>query len=201
MIASLTGRVEDLGANHCVVDVNGVGYLLAITTSDSAELKLGSQARFLVSMIVREDAMLLFGFLHSEQRGLFDLLRSVNGVGPKLALAVLSQLEPHDIAGAVASEDDRVFSAISGIGPKTAKLIVVTLTGRLKALPASANKKTSRDNALVRDSVIQALSGLGISEREAAEAVEVVLTANPDVSRDVLLKNTLANIGASKAKR
>lgn len=201
MIASLTGRVEDLGANHCVVDVNGVGYLLAITTSDSAELKLGCEAKFLVSMIVREDAMLLFGFLHAEQRGLFDLLRSVNGVGPKLALAVLSQLEPHDIAGAVASEDDRVFSAISGIGPKTAKLIVVTLTGRLKALPASVNKKTSRDNAMVRDSVIQALSGLGISEREAAEAVEVVLAANPDVSRDVLLKNTLANIGASKAKR
>lgn len=201
MIASLTGRVEDLGANHCVVDVNGVGYLLAITTSDSAELKLGIEAKFLVSMIVREDAMLLFGFLHAEHRGLFDLLRSVNGVGPKLALAVLSQLEPHDIAGAVATEDDRVFSAISGIGPKTAKLIVVTLTGRLKALPASANKKISRDNAMVRDSVIQALSGLGISEREAAEAVEVVLTANPDVSRDVLLKNTLANIGASKAKR
>ena len=201
MIASLTGTVQSLAQNQCVLDVNGVGYLVSITSRDSLELRQDNKAQLLISMIVREDAMLLFGFLHSEQRDLFDLLRSVNGVGPKTALAILSEVQPVDIATAVATEDDKVFSAISGIGPKTAKLIVVTLTGRLKSKVASGSSEKSKADSQIRDSVIMALAGLGISEKDAAAAVDEVSAINPGSSRDVLLKATLAAIGAAKAKR
>lgn len=201
MIASLTGTVQSLAQNQCVLDVNGVGYLVSITSRDSLELRSEAKVRLLISMIVREDAMLLFGFLHSEQRDLFDLLRSVNGVGPKTALAILSEVQPVDIATAVATEDDKVFSAISGIGPKTAKLIVVTLTGRLKAKAGSGTAEKSKADGQIRDSVILALSGLGISEKDAATAVDEVSQVNPGATRDVLLKATLAAIGAAKAKR
>ena len=201
MIASLTGTVQSLAQNQCVLDVNGVGYLVSITSRDSFELRQDNKAHLLISMIVREDAMLLFGFLHSEQRDLFDLLRSVNGVGPKTALAILSEVQPVDIATAVATEDDKVFSAISGIGPKTAKLIVVTLTGRLKAKVATGSSEKSKADTQIRDSVILALSGLGISEKDAAAAVDEVSVAHSGASRDVLLKATLAAIGAAKAKR
>lgn len=201
MIASLTGTVQSLAQNQCVLDVNGVGYLVSITSRDSLELRQDNKVQLLISMIVREDAMLLFGFLHSEQRDLFDLLRSVNGVGPKTALAILSEVQPVDIATAVATEDDKVFSAISGIGPKTAKLIVVTLTGRLKSKVASGSSEKSKADSQIRDSVIMALAGLGISEKDAAAAVDEVSAINPGSSRDVLLKATLAAIGAAKAKR
>jgi Holliday junction DNA helicase RuvA len=201
VIASLTGTVQSLAQNQCVLDVNGVGYLVSITSRDSLELRQNNKAQLLISMIVREDALLLFGFLHSEQRDLFDLLRSVNGVGPKTALAILSEVQPVDIATAVATEDDKVFSAISGIGPKTAKLIVVTLTGRLKSKVASGSSEKSKADSQIRDSVIMALAGLGISEKDAAAAVDEVSAINPGSSRDVLLKATLAAIGAAKAKR
>ena len=198
MIASLTGKVQDLGANHAVLDVGGVGYLVSITSKDSAKLRPGENAFLLISMIVREDAMLLFGFLESEQRDLFDVLRSVSGVGPKLAQSILSQLEPFEIASAVANEEDRVFSAISGIGPKTAKLLVVALSGRLRGVSTDAKAGVKSANSEVRDSVVLALSGLGIPEKDAAAAVESVLGMNPLASRDVALKATLAAIGASK---
>ncbi|MFM5968053.1 MAG: Holliday junction branch migration protein RuvA [Micrococcales bacterium] len=198
MIASLTGKVQDLGANHAVLDVGGVGYFVSITPKDSAKLRHGDNAFLLISMIVREDAMLLFGFLESEQRDLFDVLRSVSGVGPKLAQSILSQLEPFEIASAVANEEDRVFSAISGIGPKTAKLLVVALSGRLRGVSTDAKAGVKSANSEVRDSVVLALSGLGIPEKDAAAAVESVLGMNPLASRDVALKATLAAIGASK---
>ena len=198
MIASLTGKVQDLGANHAVLDVGGVGYLVSITQKDSAKLRHGDNAFLLISMIVREDAMLLFGFLESEQRDLFDVLRSVSGVGPKLAQSILSQLEPFEIASAVANEEDRVFSAISGIGPKTAKLLVVALSGRLRGVSTDSKAGVKSANSEVRDSVVLALSGLGIPEKDAAAAVESVLGMNPLASRDVALKATLAAIGASK---
>lgn len=201
MIASLTGRVQSLGLGHCVLDVHGVGYLVAITSRDSLALGVGQEVTLIISMIVREDAMLLFGFKEPEQRDLFDLLRSVNGVGPKIALSMLSQLQPVEIASAVANEDDKVFSSISGIGPKTAKLLVVALSGRLKAVATPPKTVHSGGNAEVRESVILALAGLGITEKEASAAVDAVLSTNPLATRDLALKATLANIGATRVVR
>lgn len=201
MIASLTGSILELTPGQCVIDVHGVGYQVAITPQTSRELNVGSSTTLLTSMIVREDSMSLFGFSSSAHRELFDLLRSVSGVGPKLALAVLAELDPYDIANAVANEDDKAFSRVSGIGPKTAKLLVVALAGRMKAHGATTMRTDKAANSGARDSVLQALLGLGITSTDAESAIEQVLEANPGATRDVLLKETLAAIGAARAKR
>ncbi len=131
MIASLTGTVQTIHPNSVVLDVNGVGYLVNVTPALSASLQLGEGLLVQTAMIVREDAMTLFGFTDVEQLNLFELLRSVSGVGPKSALAIVSALSSDQIFDAVSAEDDLVFKSVPGIGPKTAKLIVVTLAGKV----------------------------------------------------------------------
>lgn len=199
MIASLTGTVQAAAGGQVVLDVSGVGYLVSVTPGTAQGLRLDERTTLLISMIVREDAMLLFGFANAEERDFFDSLRGVSGVGPKLALAILSALTPERIAIAVANEDDKAFSAVSGIGPKTAKLLIVTLAGRLKAQIGSAEAPPQSNAA--RDSVLLALTGLGIAERSAADALDAVLAKYPSASRDQLLREALAALGSAKAAR
>lgn len=202
MIAALTGTLIELTPSACVLDVAGVGYLVAITPAHSRSLAIGQQVKLVTAMVVREDSMTLFGFGSTEERELFDLLRGVSGVGPKLALAILAELSPASIAEAVVNEDDKAFAQVSGIGPKTAKLLVVTLAGRLKSITSSvakAGKTTTADSAGIKQAVMLALTGLGIQEGVAAGAVAEALELNPTASRDALLREVLSALG--KAKR
>ena len=138
MIASLRGSVRSASAGRVVLDVGGVGYLVFTTSRLSLGLSAGDALEVETSYIVREDSATLFGFATVQERELFDLLRSVTGVGPKSALAILNELDAEAVAMAVANEDDIAFKAVSGIGPKTAKLIVVTLAGKLGLKPTTS---------------------------------------------------------------
>ena len=159
-------------------------------------MKLGSEISLFTSMIVREDAMTLYGFSDSFEQILFDLLRSVTGVGPKSALGILSSLSTEQIQLAVATEDDAAFRAVTGIGPKTAKLITVTLAGKMQS--ASTIDAPSRRTDLT--SVIEALIGLGWPERNAAEAVrEANSSLGQGATRDAILRLTLSRLGAGKS--
>lgn len=195
MIGSLRGTVVSAGADQLLIDVNGVGYLVSVTAEQARSLREGSEVSVLTVMIVREDAVTLFGFRTPEEKGLFDVLRTVSGVGPKLALAVLSGLSPQRIAQAVADEDAKTFQTISGIGAKTAKLITVQLAGRI-APPAPA-QQTSTASAAVSVNVVAALVGLGWAERDAQEAVAraVDVGAKGD---DALLRAALALLGGAR---
>ncbi|KAB1646438.1 MULTISPECIES: Holliday junction branch migration protein RuvA [unclassified Pseudoclavibacter] len=195
MIGSLRGTVVSAGADQLLIDVNGVGYLVSVTAEQARSLREGSEVSVLTVMIVREDAVTLFGFRTPEEKGLFDVLRTVSGVGPKLALAVLSGLSPQRIAQAVADEDAKTFQTISGIGAKTAKLITVQLAGRI-APPAPA-QQTSTASAAVSVNVVAALVGLGWAERDAQEAVAraVEVGAKGD---DALLRAALALLGGAR---
>lgn len=199
MIASLTGIVQASSQGSCVLDVSGVGYQVAVTAETAATLRLGEHASLMISMVVREDAMLLFGFLDFEARDLFDILRGVSGVGPKTALAILNQLSPAEIGLAVAEQQDAVFAKVSGIGPKTAKLLVVALGGRLKGV-LTATSKPASDSEVVAV-VTAALTGLGIPERVATEAISLAEERNAATSRDALLRAALAIIGESKGNK
>jgi Holliday junction DNA helicase RuvA len=142
--------------------------------------------------------MSLFGFETREQLAVFELLTGVTGVGPKSALGVLSVLGPGQIATAVASEDDAVFRKVSGIGPKTAKLIVVSLAGKLiaHAEPAARTAVTPTG-----DQVVVALVGLGWSEKIAVDAVSNVIASNPDAAAfpvQTLLRLALAQLGPAQ---
>lgn len=227
MIASLRGTVLALGAQSVHLDVHGVGYLVHVTPTHALELRVGDEAHLTTHLAVREDAWTLFGFRDGDELEVFEHLISVSGVGPKSALGVLSQMGPDDVARAVVDEDTAAFKRVSGIGPKSAGLIVVSLKGKLVApaaaatpSPGDAQQSATSDTASVapsmRADVVEALVGLGYTEKVAGPAVDdaaVALLDAPDGdepsdaagdrSLDVasLLRATLRILSAPKGRR
>ena len=202
MISSLRGTVLSAVGGTAVIEVGGVGFSVQCTPDHVLSLRTGEEAFLHTSLIVREDALQLFGFADREQLEVFELLNGVSGVGPKSAIGVLSVLSPDDIATAVAADDDAPFRKVSGIGPKTAKLIVVSLTGKLAAArrPAPVARKAGAPSS-VADSVLVALVGLGWPERIASDAVAEVVADTAESERDsvqTLLRLTLARLGPAQ---
>lgn len=199
MIASIRGKLSAKAAHQLVVDVSGVGYLIHVTPKTAAMFTIGQETTLFTAMVVREDAMTLFGFQSSLEQELFDLLRSVTGVGPKSALAILGALSTAEIASAVALDDDAAFKSVSGIGPKTAKLITVTLSGKLSHLVlVEQTDRVGLESDL--GSVVEALVSLGWPERSAQEAVrEVATSTKKGEGREVVLRLALGKLGANKS--
>jgi Holliday junction DNA helicase RuvA len=196
VIASLNGRIIALESSSAVVDVAGVGYLVQITPSTSRNLQLDHSAFLFTSMIVREDGFTLYGFSTLAEQRIFDLLRSVTGVGPKSALAILGELSVDQIVDSVSHENDAAFRAVSGIGPKTAKLIIVTLAGKLGNSSTRSKSVGGTDLSVV----IAALTGLGWNERSAVDAASKASDAlGATASTNNLLKAALAQLGSSKS--
>ena len=194
MIASLRGTVAALTQVSAVIDVSGVGYFVNITPNTARGLITGKESQLFTAMVVREDAMTLFAFADFEEQELFELLRSVTGVGPKSALGILGEMTPSQIRNAVAIENDAAFKAVSGIGPKTAKLITVTLAGKLKGVSISASVSRHESEA-----VVDALTGLGWAEKQAVEAVQAASQElDSGAGRDALLRLALAKISSHK---
>ena len=191
MIASLTGMVLSSSNGQVVIDVAGVGYLVHTTSSTVGSVSEGARASFHTSLVVREDAFTLFGFVSKSELDVFELLRSVNGVGPKSALSILNQMSVEQISQAVAEESDAAFRAVSGIGAKTAKLITLTLSGKMAA-PSSRGAPSNQS-----ETAVNALVGLGWSERQARDAVHEA--GNPDMTDKELLKASLKHL--SKARK
>lgn len=191
MISFLRGTVLAKDLTGIVLDVQGVGYSVFAPKQVLSAAELNHQIELHTAMIVREDAFQLFGFHSTEQRTLFDLLRSVTGVGPKTALAALSQLDAAEISNAVANEDSKAFEAVPGIGAKTAKLITVTLAGKL----VSVQRRTENPS----DSVLAALIGLGWQEKLASEAIKAALANGFDASNSAeLLRSSLKTLSNRK---
>ncbi len=199
MISTLRGAVVHLEPDSIIVEVGGVGFTVAVTPQVARTLHVGETVQLHTHLIVREDALSLFGFLGRDELVVFGQLLSVSGVGPKSALGVLASLTVTQIAEAVIGDDDAPFRRVSGIGPKTAKLIVVQLAGKLAAVPVT----TAAPDAApaVTAQVTQALVGLGWSERIAAEAVAGVAedaSALDRASVPALLRLTLSVLGPAR---
>lgn len=199
MIASVRGSVLSVGGTLAVVEVGGVGLAVQVTPQQALAMRVGSEAMLFTALIVREDDLSLFGFASSDELRVFDLLRSVTGVGPKSALAVLAALGPDQVAQAVADDDDAPFRKVSGIGPKTAKLITLSLAGKL--LPPARGGQvptSSTGGSTVEADVIAALVGLGWNERVAGQAADDAASVAADSERDsvqALLRLALAALG------
>jgi Holliday junction DNA helicase RuvA len=197
MISSLRGTVAAISGTSCVIEVGGVGLSVSVTPALASQLRVGSEARIHTALIVREDDLSLFGFADKDELTVFDALRGVTGVGPRSAMGVVGAVSPSEVAHAVANDDDSVFRRVSGIGPKTAKLICVSLAGKLGvfAVPSAATSTTAP--AITR-SVIVALVGLGWPERVAQNAVETAAAdaSEADVASSArLLRLALATLG------
>ncbi len=200
MISSLRGVVLHAGADSVVIEVGGVGLSVAVPVDISRTAHAGQTLALHTSLIVREDSLSLFGFTTREELEVFSLLLQVTGVGPKSALGVLSQLTVERIAEAVHAEDDAPFRKVSGIGPKTAQLIVLQLAGKIApAVPRPAVSATPSTDILTQ--VAQALVGLGWPERVAAEAVTTAVEEASEADRSsvsALLRVTLAALGPAR---
>jgi Holliday junction DNA helicase RuvA len=200
MISSVRGTVLTVVGTVAVIEVGGVGLGVQVTPQHGLTLRIGQEAKLYTALIVREDDLSLFGFATPDELTVFDLLRGVSGVGPKSSLGVLSTLTPVQIAQAVAAEDDVPFRKVSGIGPKTAKLITISLAGKL-IVPSGANGAAVTTPDTVTGSVIGALVGLGWNDRVAAQAVveaSEAASAEERASVQILLRLALARLGPQR---
>ena len=193
MISSVRGLVLSASGSLLVIEVGGIGLAVQTTPAAVLSVRVGHEARLHTALLVRDDELALVGFPTSEELEVFELLRSVSGVGPKSAIGVLAALSPAEVAVAVANDDDGAFRKVSGIGPKTAKLIVVSLAGKV---PAPADAAPAIRAHRIDESVVTALIGLGWSERIAAQVVnEVIDDAPEDADVPAVLRLALARLG------
>jgi Holliday junction DNA helicase RuvA len=179
VIAHLRGRILDKQPNRIVVDVNGVGYDVAVPLSTFYGLgEAGADIALRIHTHVREDALLLFGFATRLEQDLFERLISVSGIGPKVALAVLSGIEPTDLMTAIQRGDLARLTAIPGVGKKTSERIVVELKDRLpKAETVAVPGTGSPAPSALRDDVLSALMNLGYHRPLAEKAVDASIAA------------------------
>ncbi|NOS83474.1 MAG: Holliday junction branch migration protein RuvA [Nitrospira sp.] len=192
MIASLTGRLAFKAPTYLILDVHGVGYEVCIPLSTYYGLpNLSESVSLNVHTHVREDAIQLFGFLTAQEKGAFVLLTSVSGVGPKLALSVLSALPVSDLASAIRSGDVEKLTTVPGIGNKSASRLVLELKDKVEKLHpalAQANELPRQGQDAVFDDALSALVNLGYRPQDAKEALKQVKKSNAE---SIVLKDMI----------
>ena len=203
MISLLTGTIRSLTSDRAVVEVGGVGLSVLVTPSTSVQITLGSQQQFFTSLVVREDSLTLYGFLSDEARGLFELVQTVSGIGPKVAMSIVGAMSPEDLARAISQEEISVIEKVPGIGRKGAQRLILELKGKLSDL---SNSKTYRAHQPAwREKLVSGLTSLGFSPKEADGAItEVVANLSAEgvdastVDLSELLKRALASGKSSR---
>jgi Holliday junction DNA helicase RuvA len=196
VIAHLRGRIVEKHPNRVIVDVGGVGYDVAVPLSTFYTLgDRGSDIALRIHTHVREDALALYGFGTALEQELFERLIGISGIGPKVALAVLSGIEPPELVRAIERSDLTRLTAIPGVGKKTSERIVLELKDRLpRTQPAGAGEPAAEAPAL-RDDLISALVNLGYHRPLAERAVDAALKAiGPDRGFEAALKQALREL-------
>ena len=201
MIASVRGAVQHVGLDRVVVEVGGVGMLLHTTPATASALRPGVEAQLATTLVVREDSLTLYGFGSEQERDIFEQVQTVSGVGPRIALAMLSVLAPDRLRAAVTAGDLATLTKVPGIGRKGAERIVLELRDKL-GMPSGGGPGGAAPAvvpaAAWRDQVGEALVGLGYSAKQAEDAVGKVAVGVDDVeSPDVstLLRAALRELG------
>ena len=197
MIGLLRGRLLDKRPNQVILDVGGVGYLVAVPLSTFAALgELHAEVTLLIHTHVREDALALYGFLSAREKHLFELLLGASGVGPSLALKILSGMNVEELVPAIRTGDLARLTKIPGVGRKTAERMVVELKDKLEAVAAEAEKPTAASPAGVEADVRSALTNLGYDERTADAAVKEATIQTGTASFEKLLRASLSALSA-----
>lgn len=216
MIAKLRGIIDSVGEDYCVIDVNGVGYLVAASVKTLSKLSRGAEVSLLIETIVREDSISLYGFFDPLEKEWFNTLTKVQGVGAKVCLSILSALTPLQIAQAVSAQDKNSFTRANGVGPKLAARLVTELKDKIVTIPVTefakevdmnlnpeqesesyADSLIGRDkNPMKMEDAISALVNLGYQRLEAYKAVNKAAAENPDADVAALIKNALKEFAA-----
>ncbi len=206
MISSVRGQVLAVHLDHAVIEVGGVGLAIRTTPATLAGLTRGEQARLATTLVVREDSLTLFGFASDQAKVLFELVQSVSGVGPKIALALLAVLDPEQLRRALSSGDTATLTRAPGIGKKGAERLVLELKDKVGAAGPTATAGPGRSAGIGlpwREQLSDALVGLGFTAKQADDAAASVAAdtddpavADGDVS--VLLRRALSLLGRSR---
>jgi Holliday junction DNA helicase RuvA len=194
MIAFLRGVVLEKTPDRLLIDVHGVGYELRVPLSTFYQVEPGVEVSLRVHTHVREDALQLFGFLTLLEQQLFEELIEVSGIGPKLAVAVLSGIEAPDLLAAVLRADVGRLTRVPGIGKKTAERMVLELKDRLARLPAADPQSSSCTSNQLRDDLVSALVNLGYHRTTADKALDAALVAAPDAPFEQALRAALREL-------
>ena len=215
MIATLTGRITHTDLAHIIIDVQGVGYLVHATGKTISTLAQADKAvTILTEMVVREDAMLLYGFTRADEKQAFILLQTVQGVGAKAALSILNTLSPNELVQAITAGDKAMVSRADGVGPKIALRIINELAQKITGLSAAAGSaplasggggaggtapagNETSEHAVFGDA-LSALVNLGYSRSEAFSAISAVLNTEPDLSLSDVIAQALKTMGAAR---
>ena len=210
MIASLSGEVLSIALDHAVIECGGVGYQFLATPRTLGTLVRGEHARVMTSLAVKEDAMTLYGFTADEDRAMFHQLQVVSGLGPKLALACLSVLEPGEIATAINNGDAKKLQTIPGVGKRMSERMALELKDKVKgfitqpagddAWAASQSSLPVGSGAMV-DTVVEALVGLGFTEKAARPVVEAFVAESEDVETFETATVLRASLAALRGKK
>jgi holliday junction DNA helicase RuvA len=196
MIARLTGTLAETSGDAAVIDVGGVGYLVQLSGRTLGELgPVGGDITLLTELQVREDAWTLFGFGSATERDAFRALTSIQGVGGRLALAILSTLSPDELARAVAQDDKAMIGRANGVGPKLAARITNELQGKLVVVGLSGGVPSPRGGAA--SDALSALANLGFKPADASAAVNA---AQDELGHDATL-DTLVRLALKKAAK
>lgn len=185
MISFLRGTVAHVGLSSAVIDVGGVGMAFAATPQTLSSLRVGETGTVHTLLVVREDSLTLYGFASPEEREVFEVLLGVAGVGPRLALAVLAVHSPEAVRVAAHSEDAKAFTKVPGIGPKVGARLVLELKGKLVPLGAPGEHAPSSSGSGAgawKPQVLEAMTSLGWSEKDASSSIERALEDEPGLA-------------------
>lgn len=194
MIYSLRGRVQELSPTHVVVEVNGIGYYVGISLQTSEKLALHKDCFLYTQQVIRDDAHLLFGFYTLQEKEMFNLLVSVNGVGAVSALILLSSLSLEETALGIMSGNSVLLQKVKGIGAKTAQRIIVDLKDKVAKFDVSGVVLSAQEDNKVKEESLTALEVLGISKKMAEKHANQILKLNPTITVEELVKQILKKL-------
>jgi holliday junction DNA helicase RuvA len=204
MIGKLTGTVDSIAGSHVILDVNGVGYAVTCSAHTLRQIGAGTQASLLIETHVREDAINLYGFAEAEERDWFRLLTTVQGVGAKVGLSILSSVAPAKLAHVIAAQDKTALTEADGVGPKLALRIVTELKDKVPAfmsqpIPIRGKGSVPAASTSFASDAVSALVNLGYRRAEAFAAVAAVNQKNQTAKLDELIRLSLAELSRKES--
>ncbi len=190
MFEYLKGKIANLTPTNAVLDIGDVGYLINISLNTYSQLSEAAEAKLYIHQIVREDAHLLYGFSTTEERGIFQLLIGVSGIGANTARMILSALTPDEVRNAITTGNVPVLKGIKGIGAKTAQRVIVDLRDKVGKTSESSEIFDVSSNRIKEES-LSALATLGFSKSSVTKIVDEIISKNPKISVEDLLREAL----------
>ncbi len=193
MYEYIKGKIAALNPAHAVIEAGSIGYFIHISLYTYSKLSGQNEGKLFLHQVVREDAHLLVGFADENERELFRMLVSVNGIGTNTAIMMLSSLNPDEIKSAILGENVRLLQSIKGIGAKTAQRVIIDLKDKVGKSPAS-EQILSTPNNTIREEALSALVMLGFARKSVEKEIDRILAAQPGISVENMIKQALKSL-------